>query len=168
VTRYVRTETPDDAYAVARVIAQAFEGGDEAPVAEVDLVEALRHDRAWLPALSLVAVIDREVVGHVLGSRVLVGGAPAVALAPVSVLPAHQRRGVGAALVERLLAEARGAGETLVVVLGDPRYYSRFGFRAAADVGIIGPYTGETFQALPLAADAPVGDAVYAPPFFAV
>ena len=168
MTLYVRTEAPGDAHAVARVVARAFEGGDEAAVAEVDLVEALRRDRAWLPALSLVAVSDREVVGHVLGSRMLVGASPAVALAPVSVLPAQQGQGIGTAMVERLLAEARSTGETLVVVLGDPAYYSRFGFRQAADLGVIGPYTGEAFQALPLAADPPVGDAAYPHPFSAV
>jgi len=167
VTLYVRTEAPGDALAVARVVAQAFEGGDEAAVAEVDLVEALRRDRTWLPALSLVGVDGGEVVGHVLGSRLLVGGHPAVALAPLAVLPARQGHGIGSLLVERLIGDARVAGETLVVVLGDPAYYSRFGFRAAADAGIIGPYSGDAFQALPLAADAPVGEAVYPHPFSA-
>lgn len=165
---YVRTEAAGDALAVARVVAQAFEGGDEAAVAEVDLVEALRRDRAWLSALSLVAVDAGAVVGHVLGSRLVVGGAPAVALAPLAVLPEHQGRGIGSALVARFLGDARVAGETLVVVLGEPAYYSRFGFRAAADLGIIGPYTGEAFQALRLASDAPVGEAVYPAPFSAV
>lgn len=168
MTLYVRTETSGDALAIAGVVARAFEGADEAAVAEVDLVEALRHDRAWLPALSLVAVDGGAVVGHVLGSRMLVGGSPAVALAPLAVLPERQGSGVGSALVERLLGDARVAGETLVVVLGEPAYYSRFGFRGAADLGIIGPYTGESVQALQLAADAPVGDAVYAAPFAAV
>ena len=164
---YVRTETAGDAHDVARVLARAFEGGDEAAVAEVDLVEALRRDRAWLSGLSLVAVDGGEVVGHALGSRITVGGSPAVALAPVAVLPERQDHGIGTALVERLLGDARVAGETLVVVLGDPAYYARFGFRSAADLGIIGPYTGDAFQALPLAADSPVGEVEYPAPFSA-
>lgn len=168
MTLYVRAERAEDSLAVAGVVARAFEGGDEAAVAEVQLLEALRRDPAWMPGLSLVAVHERMVVGHVLGSRLLVGGSPAVALAPVSVLPERQGEGIGTALVERLLSEARSVGETLVVVLGDPAYYSRFGFRSAADLGVIGPYTGEAFQALPLAADAPVGSAVYPPPFAVV
>jgi len=165
VTLYVRTERPDDSLAVSAVVARAFEGGDEAAVAEVQLIEALRRDPAWMPALSLVAVLDSGVVGHVLGSRLLVGGAPAVALAPVSVLPERQGQGIGTALIDRLLSEARSVGETLVVVLGDPAYYLRFGFSSAADLGVIGPYVGDAFQALPLAADAPVGTVVYPPPF---
>ncbi|GAB2678976.1 GNAT family N-acetyltransferase [Thalassiella azotivora] len=158
----VRAEQPGDRTAVAGVVDLAFASGEEGAEAETLLVEALRADGdAWLPRLGLVALDGGEVVGYALGSRMHVGGSPAVALAPVAVHPEHQRRGVGQALVRRLLGEARSAGETLVVVLGDPGYYGRFGFGPAEDLGIVGPYGGPAFQALQLAADAPVGLAAY-------
>lgn len=159
---YIRHEQPEDLHAISSVVAQAFSSGQQRGHAEVTLIQRLRNDpQAWLPRLSMVAVLDGQVVGSVIGSRVSVDGSPAVALAPLAVLPQHQGQGTGEQLVRRFIGEARSAGETLILVLGDPKYYSRFGFRAAADTGIVGPYVGEAFQALTLAADAPVGRAVY-------
>jgi putative acetyltransferase len=158
----VRQESVEDAQSVDRVVAAAFSGDAEGTPPEVGLVRRLRAGDAWLPGLSLVAVADGSVVGHVVLSRVYVGGVPALALAPLSVEPSWQRRGVGAALVRGALAEAERAGETLVLVLGEPAYYRRFGFEPAALRGIRGPYgDGPAFQALPLSPDAPVGEAVY-------
>jgi putative acetyltransferase len=77
-----------------------------------------------------------EVIGHVLCTRGHVGEAPALALGPLTVRPGHQRRGVGSALVHAVLGAADALGEPLVVLLGDPAYYSRFGFRPAADYHI--------------------------------
>lgn len=169
MTVYVRTEEPQDSNAVSTVLALAFPSGQERGHAEITMVSRLRADsEAWLPRFSLVAVKDGQVVGTVIGSRLSVGGSPAVALAPLAVLPAHQGQGIGEKLVKRLLGEARTAGETLVLVLGDPEYYSRFGFRPAADLGIVGPYVGDAFLALPLAADSPVGRAVYPAAFSGV
>jgi putative acetyltransferase len=103
---------------------------------------------------SVVAVAGTEVVGHALLSRVDVSGSPALALAPVGVVPAHQRAGVGTAVVRAVLAAGAAAGERLVVVVGDPAYYRRFGFLPASRFGITGPYPvpDEVFQALPLPA----------------
>lgn len=165
----VRVETPDDEKAIAAVVAAAFRTPDGADSPEAHLVHDLRLDhRAFLPRFSLVAVQGGVVVGHVLASRIQVGNGPALALAPLSVLPRLQRQGVASALVQRVLAEATAAGETLVVVLGDPAFYGRFRFESAADLGITGPYTGPAFQALRLAADAPVGEAVYPTVFTAL
>jgi putative acetyltransferase len=159
---YIRHEQPEDLNAINSVVAQAFSSGAGDGSAEVTLVHRLRNDpQVWLPRLSMVAVLDGEVVGSIIGSRVSIDGSPAVALAPLAVLPRHQGQGIGEQLVRRFIGEARTAGETLILVLGDPKYYSRFGFRAAADMGIVGPYVGESFQALSLASDAPVGRAVY-------
>lgn len=159
----VREETAADEAAVRRVVTAAFGQPDEAA-----LVDALRHDPAWLPALSLVAESDSgEVVGHVVFTRLSVRGAPALALAPLAVDPSTQRRGVGTVLVEEGLRRAVAAGESLVVVLGDPAYYGRFGFRPAYELGVSGPFlTARTaFQALALRADAPRGYAAYAEAF---
>ena len=121
----VRPETSEDAAAVRDVETRAFDRADEAA-----LVDALRG--AGKATISLVAIVDGHVVGHVLFSPVTLDGAPlGLGLAPLAVAPEAQRRGVGAALVRAGLAEARAAGHGVVVVLGDPAYYRRFGFVAA-------------------------------------
>jgi putative acetyltransferase len=169
VSVYIRAEQPEDAPAVAGVVTLAFASARHSSGTEAVLVSRLRADpEAWLSRLAFVAVLDGAVVGYVLGSRIHVGGSPAVALAPLAVHPQHQGAGIGQQLVRRLVGEARSAGETLIVVLGDPEYYSRFGFRAAEDLGILGPYRGQDFQALPLASDAPVGRAVFSSAFTGV
>ncbi|MFF4648738.1 GNAT family N-acetyltransferase [Streptomyces sp. NPDC001380] len=160
-----RPEEPGDAPAVRRVHMAAFPSP-----AEADLVDTLRKDPVWLPGLSWVAVDHRGlVIAHALLTRLDVGGGDALALAPVGVAPEWQRRGVGTFVVRSALEAAETAGERLVVVLGDPRWYGRFGFAPAADHGVDGPFDGAAahFQALPLAAHdgAPRGVAVYPPPF---
>jgi putative acetyltransferase len=138
----VRAEDPSgaDRAAVRRVVGAAFP-----TPAEADLVDALREDpEAWLPGLSWVVTDDQDPeagpVGHALVTRCRVGGEPAAALAPCSVLPDHQGRGAGTAVIEAVLDAAREAGERLVVVLGHPDYYPRFGFRPASGLGIRAPF----------------------------
>ncbi|MEU9128163.1 N-acetyltransferase [Kitasatospora sp. NPDC048540] len=148
MTIRTRVENPADAPATRRVHMAAFPGPEEA-----DLVDALRRDSAWIPALSLVAVDDRDlIVGHVLLTRLRVGDGDGLSMAPVAVAPEWQRKGVGAALVRAALAAAETAGERLVVVLGDPDYYGRFGFEPASRHRISGPFEAPDayFQALPL------------------
>lgn len=97
---------------------------------EADLVDGLRSEGAVL--LSLVAEVERQIVGHVLFSRMSIetsgGPVPAAALAPVAVLPDHQRRGIGEQLIRHGLDLLRARGERIVIVLGHPGYYPRFGF----------------------------------------
>ncbi|MGA5045904.1 GNAT family N-acetyltransferase [Streptomyces arboris] len=128
-----RPETAADREAVHAVNSAAFPTRDEA-----DLVDALRADaEAWLPHLSYVAEApDGSVAAYALLTRCRVGDAPALALAPVATSPAHQRQGAGQAVVRAVLDEARVRGEALVVVLGDPDYYARFGFVPASRHGI--------------------------------
>jgi putative acetyltransferase len=125
----IRAEEPGDAAGVRRVNELAF----GAP-AEADLVEALRA--RGVVTLSLVAVADGEVVGHILFTPVRdETGADrpgAVGLAPMAVVPERQRQGIGSALVERGLRELTAAGHEFVIVLGHPTYYPRFGFAPAA------------------------------------
>ncbi|ATL32140.1 bifunctional class I SAM-dependent methyltransferase/N-acetyltransferase [Streptomyces formicae] len=128
-----RPETESDVATVHAVNAAAFGTENEA-----DLVDALRTDAdAWLPGLSYVAQApDGEVAAHALLTRCRVDGAPALALAPVAVLPKYQRTGAGSAVVRALLDAARARGERLVLVLGHPAYYPRFGFKPASGFGI--------------------------------
>jgi putative acetyltransferase len=136
--------------------------------AEARLVDLLRASgRLWL---SLVAVSDEEVVGHVSFSPVQADGAEGgVALAPLAVAEKCRRRGIGARLVEEGLAGCRRGGRSFVVVVGDPAYYARFGFAAASRWGLRDEFGGgPAFQALELRPGAipPRGGTVrYAPEF---
>jgi predicted N-acetyltransferase YhbS len=169
----VRPEQPGDREAIRRVHTAAFDSGDEAA-----LVDALRGGEPWIAFVAVCAAgaaahrADAELVGHVLLSRVDVGGDPALAVAPLAVLPAHQRAGVGTALTRAALAAATDAKERLVVVLGHPRYYPRFGFSPASRLGITAPYPvpDEAFLALELPGDGlvPRGLVTYPPAFGAL
>jgi putative acetyltransferase len=148
----IRRETPADVPAIRAVTAAAFapatspaeSAGASTPPVEAGLVDALRADPGWLPALSMVAELssgsgNTRVVGHVVASRGHVGPIPALGLGPLSVHPEHQGRGIGGALVHALLGAADALDEQLVALLGSPRYYPRFGFRPAADHGVRPP-----------------------------
>ena len=138
----LREEQPADAAGVRAAVQAAFGGSVEA-----DLIEALRAEPGAMLA-ALVALHADEVVGHVAFSRVAltdVSGAvlPAVALAPLAVAPSWQGRGIGTALARRGLALCRRRGAVLALVLGDPDWYGRLGFSAAAARGITGvPWAG--------------------------
>ncbi|MFJ3905291.1 GNAT family N-acetyltransferase [Streptomyces sp. NPDC090025] len=128
-----RPETAADADRVREINLAAFGGPDEA-----GLVDALRADpAAWLPELSYVAEApDGTVAAYALITRCHVDGVPAAALAPVAVAPEHQRTGAGQAVTRAVLDAARLRGERLVLVLGHPEYYPRFGFERASAYGI--------------------------------
>jgi putative acetyltransferase len=125
----IRDERPGDVDAIREVHRQAFNQEQEGRI-----VDALRDQGG--ATLSLVAVANDVVVGHVLFSPLTVGPAIGAGLAPLAVLPAHQRQGVGTALVKRGLERLKNDGCPFVVVIGHPDYYPRFGFRPAGDVGM--------------------------------
>lgn len=161
----LRRELPVDRPAVLRVIHDAFATDDTVPI-EVGLTERL-FDDGYIPELSLVAVDDDLIVGYVIGSRGFVGDVGAVGIGPLAVLPEYQGRGVGTALMFALVGAAEAVHERLVVLLGEPDYYGRFGFRAGSQVGVESPNPewGTYFQALQLS-DGPVnGTFRYAKPF---
>jgi len=160
----IRRELPTDVPAIDEVHRAAFDGD-----AEAKLVEALRADAGWLPALSLVAVADGSVIGHVVCTRATVGDTPVLGLGPLGVLPQLQRTGVGSALMHTVLGAADALDEPAVVLLGHTDYYPRFGFRPAAELGIVPPVAdwAAHFQARPLSAyrSAIRGKFTYAAPF---
>jgi putative acetyltransferase len=168
----IRVETPEDTAAVARVVEAAFGRSDEAR-----LVEAVRASPEYVPALAFVADEGGEVIGHTMLSYVMlnhVGLAGSsrrlLELAPLSVAPERQRQGVGSALTRAALDAADARGEPLVLVLGDPRYYVRFGFRRSDELGLEPPQPAwhAAFMVRPLQAyDASIRGRVVFPPSFA-
>lgn len=145
----IREERPEDAEAVGAVLVAAF--GSEA---EARLVERLRASGKIL--FTLVAEEKGRVLGHMVFSRIAVesGGSeiPVLALAPLAVMPAFQRLGIGSALVSAGLERCRMDRHARVMVVGDPVYYGRFGFVPASRFGLKCPFPvpEEAFMAIEL------------------
>ncbi|MCM2465080.1 GNAT family N-acetyltransferase [Methanoculleus oceani] len=162
----IRPEAREDYPAVHDLIRRAF--GREG---EARLVEALRKSPGFIPDLSLVAETDGRVVGHILFSPVrTIEDGTVLALAPVAVDPSFQRQGIGSALVFQGLAECRRLGYGVVIVVGHPGYYPRFGFVPAREKGFAAPFPvpDEAFMMLELRPGAAetVGGLVLYPPVF--
>ena len=157
---HIRQEREQDYPEIYRLVKEAFATAEHAGGNEQDLVEALRKGTAYLPELALVAEEEGVLAGHILLTRASVGGAPVMALAPLSVRPEFQRRGVGTALMEK-------AHE--ILVLGSEEYYPRAGYRPAEELGVTVPegFPSASFMALRLREDAgPLsGTVAYAPEF---
>jgi putative acetyltransferase len=161
----VRAEAPGDIDAIRDVNRRAFSQDLEGRI-----VDELRANGALV--LSLVAVQDDRVIGHIAYSPLVVGETVGAALGPMAVVPESQRRGVGTALVEAGNRELARGGCPFVGVLGHPGFYPRFGFRPASTCGIRCPWevADETFMVLPLDARrmaGVAGTAQYRPEFSA-
>ena len=158
----IRDEAERDWKAIHQVVSAAF-----GQTAEANLVAALRATGDSV--LSLVADEDNEIVGHVMLSK-MDAPFPALALAPVSVIPARQRLGIGSALIRKALSRAREKGWAAIFVLGDPAYYERFGFDREAAAGFASPYAGNHFMILKLipSGTPATGELRHAPAFAAL
>ena len=152
----IRGEQTKDRDAIYRVNELAFRQPNEA-----DLVNALRANAS--PYISLVAVDDEQVVGHICFSPVTIeseeGVFTAIGLAPMAVLPEHQNRGIGTQLVREGLKECPRVGHELVVVLGHSKFYPRFGFAPASSKGLRSEYDvpDDVFMAMELREGALAG-----------
>ena len=156
----IRPETPADAAAISALTTAAFANAEHSDGTEAQIVERLR--KAGTLLLSLVAEDETGITGHIAFSPVAIGGANQgwVGLGPVSVAPAHQKEGIGAALIREGLARMQAAGHGGCVLLGDPGYYARFGF--AATPGITYPgVPPEYFMALHFDGPLPQGEVAY-------
>lgn len=156
----IRHEQPADIPAIEQLTRAAFADAPHTSGTEQAIVNALR--RAGLLSLSLVAEQGGEIVGHVALSPVSIadGASNWFGLAPVSVLPVHQKLGIGSRLIEAALAHLRQTGAGGCVVLGDPGYYGRFGFHAEPRLVLPG-VPAEYFQAILLDGSWPSGDVAY-------
>lgn len=165
----IRVATETDWATIPEIHRAAFgdEGDDVAR-----LTGELRASEWYEPDLSFVAEEDGVLVGHVMNTwNWLEGGSPRVLqLSPLGVLPEHQGRGHGSELVRASLAAVRARGETLLLVEGNPKYYGRFGFVRADELGLLPPPEALydwAFQVAVLAENAalPQGRVVYSEPF---
>lgn len=165
----IRQETPADHAAVYEVVRAAFASAERSDGNEQDLVNALRKSAAFIPELSLVAQRDGKIVGHILFTKARIGGTTQLALAPLSVLPACQRQGIGTALIQAGHRIARELGYAYSIVLGSEAYYPRLGYVPASRYGILPPFEvpDTNFMAFPLHAPASQISGVleYAPEF---
>lgn len=140
----IRQEEPKDYLQVANVIDAAFRDVPESDQSEVGLVTRLRKSSGYVPELSLVAEVDGGIEGHILFSKVRINGEgeshEALALAPVSVHPRSQGKGIGSNLIQEGHKIAAKLGYQSVVLLGHADYYPRFGYQKAADHQITFPF----------------------------
>ncbi len=161
---HIREETVSDIDAIAHVTICAFRDHPHSNQTEQFIIESLR--RAGALTLSLVAEIDRRIVGHAAFSPVVMSdGTPHwYGVGPVSVLPECQRKGIGSALMTEGLSRLKDLGAQGCVLVGDPHYYERFGFRnrpALVHEGV----PPEVFLALPFTDRVPHGQATFHPAF---
>ena len=158
----IREAIEADRAAIGALVERAF-----GQAAEAELVAALVRDGDAV--LELVAEEDGQLAGHVLFSRLDVDRDgdhfAAVALAPVAVEPASQKRGIGSALIEEGHRLLNARGERLSVVLGDPAYYGRFGYTHSRAAGFDSVFQCAALQALDWGAAPAEGRLVYAPAF---
>jgi len=167
----VRAETPDDHDSIRRIVDDAF--GDTVTSA---IVDAIRATDRFVPDLSLVAVFEGQSLGHVISSYadLLVPDTRRVLqVGPLAVVPSHQRRGIGTALMQETIRLADERGEPLLLIEGNPAYYGRFGFTRTDEHGIEMPpesHGPQYFMLRPLRAyDSTLrGRAVYPPETFGI
>jgi putative acetyltransferase len=166
----IRSESLPDYAAIAEVNILAFGQQNEAK-----LIEEIRGSQGYIPELSLIAEVDNIIVGHILFSYIdLIGeeSLQVLSLAPLAVLPKFQKQGIGSALVKAGLEKADAIKEALVIVLGHPHFYQRFGFQPSVNYKITSPFPvpEDIFMVKPLQnyQEKYQGKVVYPPAFLAV
>lgn len=153
----IRQETAEDYPSTEEVVKRAFVKEAFSDKKEHFLVNKIRKSDAFIPELSLVALTQNKVIiGHILLSKIKIAegndAVESLALAPVSVVPEYQKKGVGSRLIHAALKKAKELGFRSVIVLGHKDYYPRFGFKPARVWNISAPFQvpDELFMALEL------------------
>lgn len=162
----IRNETGSDIEAISAITKAAFENHPHSNQTEQFIISALRADNAL--TISLVAEIEGKVTGHIAFSPVSIsdGSHNWYGLGPISVLPEHQRQGIGKALIHKGLFLLKKLGAKGCVLVGDPKYYVQFGFRNSPYL-ILEGVPQEYFLALPFDDDKAQGAVVFHPAFSA-
>ncbi len=170
----IRQEKERDYKLSEKLVEKAFKNEDYSDHKEHLLVAKLRKSDIFIPELSLLAEVDGEIVGHIMLTKLTIENERnkynSLALAPVSVLPKYQNKGIASKLITESLKIAKNMGFKSVIVLGHPNYYPRFGFKPASSWGIKPPFKvdDKAFMALELESkglDASGGTVVYSKEF---
>ncbi len=152
----IRKEVLKDYERIFSVVKAAFDSAEHSDGNEHNLVSALRKGEAFIPDLSLVAEMDGKIVGHIMFTRAKIGDDIVLALAPLSVLPEYQRKGIGMSLIKEGHRIAEKLGYEYSIVLGSEKYYPRAGYVPADSLGIKPPFDvlSENFMACKIKKDA--------------
>ncbi len=148
----IRQENKNDYEKVYMVVKTAFETAEHSDGNEQDLVVALRNSDNFIPELSLVAIKDNKIVGHILFTKIKIGNHEELALAPLAVLPEYQKQGIGSKLIQQGHKIAKELGYHYSIVLGSETYYPKFGYVPAIQYGIKAPFdvSDKNFMAIKL------------------
>ncbi|MDD3141703.1 MAG: N-acetyltransferase [Lachnospiraceae bacterium] len=146
----IRQEKPEDYGIVYSIVKEAFKNAEHTDGNEQNLVTELRKSKSFIPELSLVAVDDKKIVGHILFTKALVNDVEVLALAPLSVLPDYQNRGIGLSLIKEGHKVAARLGYKYAVVLGHSKYYPKADYIPASQYEIKAPFevNDENFMAV--------------------
>lgn len=171
----MRQEEVKDYQEVEQVVEKAFLEAEMSDHREHELVRRLRVSEAFIPELSLVALVEDKVVGHILLTKIEIRdenqGTASLALAPVAIQPEYQGQGIGKMLIELAVQKAKDLGYTSIIVLGHDKYYPKFGFVPTSKWGIKPPFEvpEEVFMGLELvegALQGVKGTVIYSKAFF--
>lgn len=173
----LRTEIPADYPAVAELVEEAFRAGELPYADEALLVERLRKCDAFIPELSIVAELDGQIIGHILLTKTMIRdpekdfSSESLALAPVCVKPAFQRRGIGEQLIIEAHKRAKGMGFRSINLVGHEHYYPRFGYERASKYNVRFPFEAPDENCMilslaPGALEGITGTIEFPPPFF--
>ena len=140
----IRQEKESDYKKKEAVVEKSFKNAEHTDHKEHFLVSKLRKSNVFIPELSLVAEVNEKIIGHIMFTKLQIDNGKnkyeSLALAPVSILPEYQNKGIGSSLVMEGLRIAKKAGFKSVIVLGHDKYYPRFGFKPASNFGIKAPF----------------------------